>query len=465
MSSQELAAVSQADILIVDDVPANLKLLAGILKDEGYQVRPASDGELALRSARARLPDLILLDILMPGMDGYEVCRQLKAAEETRDIPVIFISGKGESIDKVKAFGLGGVDYILKPFESEEVLARVRTHISIRAMQKKLVEQNLQLSKSGELLEQRVAQRTKELSESEARFRSLTHSAHDAIITIDEKSTVVSWNRAATSMFGRDEREMLGQNIDIIVPENYREARNAAMQRPGFSRKGDDDWGSTVEYEGLHKTGRIFPVELSLATWSSGDNRFYSGILRDISERKRAEHVIAHLASHDVLTDLPNRRMLMELLGQELASCDRHGHIGAALFIDLDEFKPVNDTLGHPIGDFLLIEVARRLKMVLRREDIATRIGGDEFVVLFPKIGDTHEQAIDQIRTIANKILETLSAVYYIEGHEIHVSASIGITFFPLDGGCVDDVILHADAAMYQAKEAGRNTFCFYAKP
>jgi len=133
------------DILVVDDNTSDLKYLSSILREAGYTVRPASDGELALRSVRAKLPALILLDIKMPGLDGYEVCRRLKAAEDTRGIPVIFISAKTSPLDKVKAFGCGGVDYISKPFDPDEVLARVATHLALWKAQKEVEEKNLQL--------------------------------------------------------------------------------------------------------------------------------------------------------------------------------------------------------------------------------------------------------------------------------------------------------------------------------
>jgi len=289
MSGDDIDSTPHGDILVIDDTPANLKLLAGILKEDGYQIRPATDGELALRSAHAEPPDLILLDIRMPGMDGFEVCRQLKASEDTQEIPVIFISGLDESIDKVKAFGLGGVDYILKPFEAEEVLARVRTHLSIRRMQQQLEEQNLQLREAAELLERRVEQRTEELSESEERFRSVTQSANDAIITIDEQSIIVSWNIGATKIFGRDEKEMVGSNMDLIMPEDSRAAHNAAMKRLSSGNESRRKLEGTVEHKGLRKNGEVFPFELSLSIWNSGGKSFYSGILRDISERKKAE--------------------------------------------------------------------------------------------------------------------------------------------------------------------------------
>ena len=162
---------NKGNILIVDDQPENLKVLTSMLTEQGYQVQPAISGQLALKAARKEPPDLILLDILMPDMDGYEICERLKAEEQTRDIPIIFLSGLVETDEKVKAFVAGGVDYVTKPFRGAEVLARVETHLSLRNMQKQLEEQNIRL-------EQKIAERLRaeeELRESEERHKKLVH--------------------------------------------------------------------------------------------------------------------------------------------------------------------------------------------------------------------------------------------------------------------------------------------------
>jgi two-component system NtrC family sensor kinase len=162
VDSTDVDRQTKATILVVDDNPANLNLLSNLLREHGYDVRPAISGVLALKMVGLELPDLILLDVKMPEMDGYEVCRHLNADERTREIPVIFLSALREAIDKVGAFSVGGVDYITKPFQFEEVLARVGTHISLRSMQKHLEEANEQLRRSHEELERRVKERTAE---------------------------------------------------------------------------------------------------------------------------------------------------------------------------------------------------------------------------------------------------------------------------------------------------------------
>jgi DNA-binding response OmpR family regulator len=186
--NQEAQEVIPAEILVVDDIPENLKLLTDILRERGYRVRPAPGGHLALRSTALRLPDLILLDVKMPDMDGYEVCRALKSDERSRDIPVIFISALHATSDKVKGLEAGGVDFITQPFQTEEVLARVQTHLALRRLQERLEKQNTQLQL--EIAERRQAeellrQEEQALSRSEAYFRSLIENASDMITILN----------------------------------------------------------------------------------------------------------------------------------------------------------------------------------------------------------------------------------------------------------------------------------------
>jgi diguanylate cyclase (GGDEF)-like protein len=182
----------------------------------------------------------------------------------------------------------------------------------------------------------------------------------------------------------------------------------------------------------------------------------------DITERKRIEELIEHQATFDALTELPNRRLLVDRLVQALARCRRHGHKGALLFLDLDQFKHVNDSLGHPVGDALLQEVSRRLKSRLRQEDTSARMGGDEFVVLLSEVSDNADEAVQQAQEVAEMVKTELSAPYLVDSHKLHMTASIGIVLFPMNGETADDIVRHADTAMYRAKEAGRNTIRFF---
>jgi diguanylate cyclase (GGDEF)-like protein len=188
----------------------------------------------------------------------------------------------------------------------------------------------------------------------------------------------------------------------------------------------------------------------------------FVAIVLDITERKRITELIEHQATFDALTNLPNRRLLLDRMNHAVACCRRHGHWGAVLFIDLDNFKPINDTLGHTIGDALLQEVGRRLKKDLREEDTSARFGGDEFVVLLTELSDDPEQAPKLAQLASEKIRTALSLPYTIQDHTLHLTPSIGIALIPMAGETADDILKHADTAMYRAKEAGRNSVRFY---
>ena len=283
MSTANINPASTGDILIVDDTQSDLKLLTDILRKAGYTVRPASDGELALRSVQARLPELILLDIKMPGMDGYEVCRRLKDSEDTRDIPVIFISVKTSPIDKVKAFALGGVDYITKPFEPEEVLARVATHLALRKSQKEIEEKNLQL-------QQEIAERVqaeKVLRESEERFRQVYEHMAVGVARIPMEFRIESGHEGYCRMLGYHEEELIGKHLrDIthpdIVEENLRKQSQLAAGEIDHYR---------MEKQFIHKSGRVVTgiLDANLVRDAEGKPLYFLGSVVDITERKQAD--------------------------------------------------------------------------------------------------------------------------------------------------------------------------------
>lgn len=318
------------DILIVDDTPNNLRFLSTTLTEQGYKVRSVTDGTMALTVAQAAQPDLILLDIKMPNIDGYEVCQRLKANSLTCEIPVIFLSALDEVLDKVKAFAIGGVDYISKPFQLEEVLARIQTHLSLQAAQKKIRQLNAEL-------EQRVRQRTAQLEQ-------------------------------------------------------------------------------------------------------------------EISERLQAQERLLHLALHDVLTGLPNRAWFMKHLDQLLKQVKQQdNHQFAVLFLDCDRFQSINDSLGHLMGDQLLVSIARRIELSLRPGITLCRLGGDEFTILINDI----ESPADATQ-IAKHILRELLAPFQLGQHQVFTNVSIGIVLGGKSYAQAEHILRDADTAMYRAKAKGK---------
>ncbi|MBF0159081.1 MAG: GGDEF domain-containing protein, partial [Magnetococcales bacterium] len=212
-----------------------------------------------------------------------------------------------------------------------------------------------------------------------------------------------------------------------------------------------------IELTGQRRDGHRFPMDLSVAHWSADGVLYYSGIARDITERKRAEDRIHHQANYDALTDLPNRNLFMDRLGQALLHVTRVGGRIALMFIDLDRFKWVNDHLGHAAGDELLVEVSVRLTGCVRRSDTIARLGGDEFTVLLPGVRDDLD-----VSGVAQKILERLAEPFYLTAGVASIFGSIGIAFFPDDAGTLDQILHAADVSMYEAKRTGGQRYCFY---
>ena len=445
----KMTNVETKTILIVDDNPLNLSVVVDHLEEQGYNVTVAQGGEEALKRAEFVQPDLILLDVMMPGIDGFETCRRLKAGAATRGIPVIFMTALADVHDKVAAFTAGGVDYVSKPFQVEEFLARVETHLTLRAAQRRLAAQNL------ELQEEVAARRNAEsaMRSSELRYRRLFETASDGILLLDsETGQVTDANPAFRTMLGEEHLELLGRKMSELVPfRNIDACKTTIDELRQCDHIKYDDWVLQT------RDGASIDVEVVGSVYQADSAKIVQCNFRDISDRKQAEARIRYMALHDALTGLPNRIMLADRLGVAIALARRNHRKVAVLMLDLDHFKHINDSLGHHIGDRLLEAVATRLRGCVRESDTAARLGGDEFVIALPDI-DSGEDA----KVVAGKVLATLSETFAIEGHNLHIGCSIGISLSPGDGDDSGALLRAADTAMYNAKENGRGTFRFF---
>ena len=302
----------------------------------------------------------------------------------------------------------------------------------------------------------------KKIQESEEHLRQINTAAQDAIIVINEQGRVTEWNLAAQKMFQYSSEEALGQQIhQLIVPPRFH--NDVARGFAHFQESGEGSMiGKVTEISGLSKDGSEFPIDLSISVFILKGRRHAVGIIRDITARKAAEAEIKNLAFYDPLTQLPNRRLLMDRLKQALASSTRNGREGALLFLDLDNFKALNDTLGHDIGDQLLQQVAERLESCVREGDTVARLGGDEFVVMLEDLSEHALEAAAQAEAVGEKILATLNQPYQFATHVHHSTPSIGVTLFSDHEQNQDELLKQADIAMYQAKKAGRNTLRFF---
>ncbi len=300
--------------------------------------------------------------------------------------------------------------------------------------------------------------RQKQAEDSITRFNRILEQSLNEIYMFDSKTLrFVDVNLGARTNLGYSMEELQELTPVDIKPEITAEYFTELIEplQSGVREK--------IEFTTVHcrKDGTTYPVEVHLQL--SGEKPpVFVAIVLDITERKRTTELIEHQATFDELTDLPNRRLLLDRVSKAVARCRRHGRFGAVLFIDLDNFKNINDSLGHPIGDALLQEVARRLKGELRQEDTSARLGGDEFVVLFSELSDEPEQAAKLAQLGAEKLRKAISIPYKIHNHELHLTPSIGISTIPMGNENADDVLRHADTAMYRAKEAGRNTIRFF---
>ncbi|QFT91131.1 Cyclic di-GMP phosphodiesterase Gmr [Bacillus sp. THAF10] len=290
---------------------------------------------------------------------------------------------------------------------------------------------------------------------SERRFLSVLESANDAIILSDNTGTIISWNTGAEKIFGFKKEEVVGQKLQTIIPKRYQKAHRKGMER--YIATGEQKViGNTVELEAVKKDGSEIPIELSLASWKEEEAIYFSSIIRDITERKRNEKKMNQMVYLDSLTGLPNRLLLNDRLSLAMDQADQNHDSLSIMFIDLDRFKYINDTLGHAVGDQLLIEVANRIQSFLGKHDTLSRQGGDEFIVLLP-----HTTAVEATKR-AKAIVDALNSSLIVEDQELYITPSIGIAMYPTDGKDIDTLIKNADTAMYQVKELGKNNFQFY---
>ena len=282
-------------------------------------------------------------------------------------------------------------------------------------------------------------------------------SSIDAVVQMDFDGYITGWNHQAEKVFGWSADEILDQTIEqTIIPERYRDAHNKGMKR--FLETGKTTvMNSLIEIHALHRDGHEFPIELSLSVIDSADLQEFNAYIRDISDRKHAETVIWNQANFDSLTSLPNRNLFLQKLEHEIRSCDRSNLSLALLYIDLDRFKDVNDSLGHDMGDLLLIEISSRLKQSIRAIDTVSRLSGDEFTVILGQINDQLS-----VQPVCQQILDALAEPYQLDNEKVFLTASIGVTFYPGDSKKIEGLQRNGDQAMYAAKGEGRNRYHFF---
>ncbi len=417
-------------ILIIDDTPVNLQLLGEALQHK-YIVQVATSGEKGLQLAENSPPDLILLDIMMPGMDGFEVCRQLKQKRKLSSIPVIFITALNDVETELQCLSLGAVDFLNKPINIQLACFRIDNFIERERLRREIImQEQLKLA------------------------ASVFDYSHDAILISDSENKIVDVNASFSRITGYSLADVIGKDPNVLKSGKHNQA---FYQRMWDQLLRDQHWEG--ELWNKHKHGHLFAVQSSISIITDAEDNIdhYLAIFSDVTLRKTHEDALKKIAYFDELTGIPNRTLLADRMSQAIAQSQRSGKVLAVCYLDLDGFKPVNDQFGHAMGDKLLIQVTQRIQKCLRSIDTLSRIGGDEFVLLLLDLNNADEYVLS-----IERILGVLREPFYISEHSISVSASIGVTLYPQNNNNADTLLRHADQAMYSAKQKGKNQFCLF---
>jgi diguanylate cyclase (GGDEF)-like protein/PAS domain S-box-containing protein len=430
--------------LLVDDEESVRTFLRKALEQSGLRVCEAENGSRALDQFVSRRPDIVILDVMMPGMGGFTTCTKLRGLAGGSRVPILVMTGLDDAASIASAYEHGATDFITKPINPTILNHRVRYMLRGSHTVDALIRSETRLG-----LAQRIAKignwewrpDTDEFTVSSELCRLMGVRLSDFGGTLD----------AFLQLVHPDDRDRVAKALKGILTE-----RNPC----------------DIDHRLVLPTGADFTVNLQAEAVFDDQLKVLSivGTGQDISERKRSEREIHRLAYFDSLTGLPNRTLFNDRVTQALSHARRYQTTLATLFIDLDRFKAINDTLGHHIGDMLLKSVADRLADSVRHSDSVgrsveqepahelARLGGDEFTVLLTNLRDVQDAG-----KVARRILEALTKPFLISGHEIFVTVSIGIAIFPTDGDSVDMLLKRADDAMYHAKDLGRNNYQFYS--
>lgn len=431
-----------ATLLIVDDEIHVRKLLEMLLQNQGYRTLTASSGEEALALIAQQPPDLILLDIMMPGMDGYEVASQLKANKSTLNIPIIMLSALGEHSARLSGLEAGAEDFLSKPVDSAELWLRVRNLLRLKSFGDYLKSHNL-------ILEEQLQQRTIDLE----RFRSAMDVSGDAIFLIDRRTMrLIEFNRVACEILGYTAEELLR-----MTPAALSDATLEQLELLYDQIISGRDQNHPTETRIRCKNGSHIPVEIHRQAYKSGDDWIIVGVARDISHRKETDQRLLKMAHYDALTGLPNRNLFFSTLQMGLTQAALSQWKLAVVTVDLDDFKYVNETWGHLQGDHMLAELSQRLSQCLNVSDTLGRMDGDEFAMILMM-----REGLADTQQMVERIQQVLRTPFQIGSNGVSMTASIGIALYPGDGNEAVNLVKHANTAMHRAKKIGRDTYCFY---
>ncbi|MBY4677721.1 EAL domain-containing protein [Marinobacterium arenosum] len=419
-------------VLVVDDHPENLVAMRHILAKLDGEVVCAASGNEALSQLLRNDFAVALMDVQMPEMDGFETARLIRYNEETKALPIIFVTAISKEKQYVEqGYELGAVDYLFKPFDPQILRYKVEVFLELFRQRNDF----LALARKNQLI---------------------LDSVKEGVLGLNTDGEIIFSNPAAARLLNLDSESLQGRPVTSFI---------AGCQ--------DSTWESTDIYRTCHAgntftrsdryfqpvNGERYPVECSASAMydRSDEPEGFVLVFTDISERRKAEQQLAQLAEYDPLTGLANRRLFYRMLPKMIAKARRLNHQVALIYIDLDHFKSVNDTLGHVIGDLLLTQVAGRLTHLLRESDTVVRLSGDEFAVVLE--GNLNHQGITKV---AVALINCMAKPFDLNHKQVRCTISMGIAIAPEIGWDANELIKAADTAMYNAKTNGRNNFQFY---
>ncbi len=432
---KSLPPIHQDLILVVDDDPTLRMLVRAALEQAGYAVEEATDGWQALQQFIRYKPAAIMMDVDMPGMNGFDACIRIREDAVGAHIPILMVTGL-EDVESVnRAYAVGATDFIPKPINWALLAHRIRYVL-------------------------RASGTYQELRTSEAKNTALLSAIPDTLLVTRRDGTILDFVSGRGSMLLKEPRGDQ-PTIHAYLPAKQAERWNSLIREVAATGElGRGEFWLDEKDERHHYELQLVPYLNDLALT----------IIRDISERKRAEDRVHRLAYFDTLTGLPNRQLFHQKLQHAIDEASEKNLKVATLYVDLDNFKRINDTLGHNFGDFVLKEVARRIEHCVRSYDSVVRagpdddspqlarLGGDEFVAILHNL-----QSEDEAVAVAERLRREFTRPVHHQGHEFVVTSSIGVSIYPDDGEDIDTLLKNADVAMYQAKNTGRNSVRFYS--
>ena len=432
-------------ILIVDDDRMIRTMVREAVEAIGFDVQAAKDGREGLRATKDSPPQLIILDVQMPYIDGYTMCEAVRRLEPTKEIPVLILTVHGDAKSVQRAFEAGATDFIAKPFDPQILQHRV-------------------------LFMMRASNAFDELRKNQERLAGAQRLARIGHWEWDPRDAEMLWSEELYRIL--EMQPLPGASAYPRFLQMVHPADREAVEK-SFTRSLSDGMGWNLEHRMITTTGaeRIVHQRAEIPEGSPGASGRLIGTVQDITERRRSEESIRRLAYYDTLTSLPNRRMMMENLTRVIERARRGGLGAGVLFLDLDRFKRINDTFGHETGDELLKAVAERVLDCVRTSDFVgravspqnnatlSRLGGDEFTIVLSDLRKGEDAAV-----VARRIIQGMREPFVLRGREVVMSTSIGVSVFPTDGPDSGTLLKNADTALYHAKDSGRGNFQFFCE-